>query len=172
MAQIMNRVVVAALLAAVAQGYGQESKSGGPAARDGNVRKATPRPDEELLQGTWAVVSFEKGGRKEKDVAKGRVIINGAKLSLGAEGEAGDNFTFRLFPQQTPKGIDLLTAAEPKASTLGIYKIEGELLTLCVRGRGSRTKEGKPDDPRELTRPGKFSSEDGNLLLVLMRKKP
>jgi uncharacterized protein (TIGR03067 family) len=117
------------------------------------------------------MISFEKDGRTVKDLAKGRLIIKGAELSLGAEGEAGDTFRFRLSPQTTPKGIDLLSPAEPKSPTLGIYKVEGDSLSLCLRGRGARNKDGTPTDPIELIRPKSFSSADGSMLLVLARKK-
>ena len=70
----------------------------------------------------------------------------------------------------TPKGIDLLAPAEPKAPTLGIYKLEVDSLTLCVRGQGGRNKDGTPADPIELTRPNSFSSEGGNLLLLLKKQ--
>src|SRR5262249_26974280 len=142
------------------------------ATADGHGEKADQRSDTDLLQGSWTMISFERDGRKEKDVADGRVVIKSTKLSLGAKGEIGDSFTFRLFPQRTLKGIDLLATGEPKIPTLGIYKLEGNQLTLCVRGRGARNKDGTPADPIERTRPKTFSSEGGNLLLVLVRKKP
>ena len=80
---IINRLVVATLVAALGLGCSKDSKPGTTAATGGQGQKTDARPDEELLQGTWVMISFEKDGRNEKDVAKGRVIIKGAELSLG-----------------------------------------------------------------------------------------
>lgn len=169
MKRFMSLLYATALVGA-GPGCSKDSRPGAPAATDGNVPTANVRPDEELLQGTWAMISLESDGRKKQDVAQGRVLINGKELTLGTEGESGEAFTFKLWPREMPKGIDLFMA-EPKTPILGIYKVEGDSLTLCVRGRGGRKKDGTPIDPRELTRPSSFSSEGGNLLLVLTRKK-
>jgi uncharacterized protein (TIGR03067 family) len=133
-------------------------------------QKPAAPADEELLQGTWVVVSFEKDGRKHPDPGKGRVVIRKSELSIGQEGEAGDTFTFKLHPTEKPKGIDLKMPGE-KTPTLGIYRLEGDRLTLCVRGRGDRKKDGTPSDLRESSRPKEFATE-GNMLMVLTRKKP
>ena len=71
MAGKMNRLFVVALVVALGTGCGKQSKLGSPSATDRHGQKAEANPDEELLQGTWAMISFEKDGRKEKDVAKG-----------------------------------------------------------------------------------------------------
>lgn len=144
--------------------------SGKAAERKKPPPKAATPADEELLQGTWLVVSFEKDGRKQPDPGKGRIVIKGAELSIGEEGEAEDTFSFKLLPTENPKGIDLKMPGE-KTPTLGIYRLEGDRLTLCVRGRGGRKKDGTPSDPQELVRPKEFASE-GNMLMVLTRKKP
>lgn len=168
---IKKQLMVATLVLAFSQGYSMDSNTGTFATMDGQGQKNDVQPDEELLQGTWDMKSFERDGREVEDLPKGRVIIKGKELSLGEEADAEDTFTIRLTPQDNPKGIDLILPAEPKAPTLGIYKLEGDLLTLCLRGRGSRNKDGTPTDPIESTRPKGFSSENGNMLIVLIRRK-
>ncbi len=148
----------------------QEKPPNEKAVHEKPPQKAAAPTDEELLQGTWLVVSFEKDGRKQPDPSKGRVVIKGTELSIGEEGEKGDTFNFNLLPTENPKGIDLKMPGE-KTPTLGIYRLEGDRLTLCVRGRGGRKKDGTPLDPLELIRPKEFASE-GNMLMVLTRKKP
>lgn len=135
----------------------------------GSGQAAPARTDEELLQGTWVVVSAEKDGNKPADVSKGRVVFKGTKITLGDEGQPGETFTFKFSPKANPKGITLVGPGDSKDSVPGIYKLDGDSLTLCVRGKSGRAKDAPPD-PLEAQPPTKFSSE-GCLLIVLTRKK-
>ena len=126
---------------------------------------AQGKVDLDRMQGVWTRVSSESNGNK-------RLFGKPRPLLI----VAGDGFTFgpnldpervQLDPDQAPKAIDLTptgdSAGPLKGKTYpGIYKIEGDTLTLCLS-----IKPGS-------ARPTKFDTI-GNVLLVLdvyERSKP
>lgn len=68
---------------------------------------------------------------------------------------------YKVIPKGNPPGIELITNTATGIPLTGIYKIEGDRLTIC----GTRAREGKP--------PTKFESEPGSLntLYVLRRAR-
>jgi uncharacterized protein (TIGR03067 family) len=106
------------------------------------------------LAGTWQAVSYALDGKKATDEEMKKV-----QLVIDAEGKTAATNEGKVFIASTTK-IDL--TAEPMAidmaytegyikdkTSFGIYKIEGEILTIC------RAAPGKP-------RPAEFGSEPGS----------
>jgi uncharacterized protein (TIGR03067 family) len=117
------------------------------------------------LAGTWQAVSYALDGKKasDEDMKKIRLLIDAdGKTTAQREGKTFIASTTRIDPTKTPKTIDItFTAGEDKGKTaLGIYKIEGDRLTIC------RTAPGKE-------RPSEFSSRPSSrhTLMVYRRVK-
>jgi RNA polymerase sigma factor (sigma-70 family) len=121
------------------------------------------KSDRDRLQGTWAFVSQEIGGKQilprdqEKDDSltfKGdRAIL----IHSGQPREAG----YTLDPKRSPKEIDLIIETNGKTEIhKGIYMLEGNTLKLCI---------AHPP----LARPSEFASKEGERwpVLVVFRKK-
>ena len=116
--------------------------------------------DKEDLSGTWVVVAMEKDGDRlspkqlavkglhfEKDIVVWLILSQGDIREFPGP--------FQANPAKNPKEIDL---ADPKtkATTRGIYEIKDGALVLCL-GLGK-------------TRPDEFTSERGNVIMVLKRQ--
>jgi uncharacterized protein (TIGR03067 family) len=128
--------------------------------------------DKDRLQGTWVAMNGENHGAplqpdqlKRLTVVFERDIIRITKIN-GLE----DKGTFKLDPTRDPKAIDMtFTEANPgdifgvKGVMHGIYRLEGNRLTLCIA------------DVDEL-RPGRFESNPDDrrnpLVVVLRRADP
>jgi uncharacterized protein (TIGR03067 family) len=103
----------------------------------------------ELLRGTWTV-DVPAGG----DKVKGQFAIYGDEsfeLNLGGNHVNGAR---KIDPSKNPKEITL-TLDGSNQSLLGIYKLEGDTLTLCLG-------EKRPTD---------FKAKEGVTLWVLKREK-
>jgi uncharacterized protein (TIGR03067 family) len=115
--------------------------------------------DEEKILGTWAVVSWEEGGEKApQDMIKDVKVTFAADGKMTVkQGEKEQDLTYQLDPAQKPKAFE---ATNAKGLTgLGIYKLDGDNLTICFARRGDR--------------PTEFASKEGTsvVLQVLKREK-
>jgi uncharacterized protein (TIGR03067 family) len=119
--------------------------------------------DRKKLQGKWVMVAFEKEGSKLplKALEDNTLTVEGEKWvyeskSLGYEKKVA----FRLDPSTTPKGIDMMeTLSDKERLTRGIYKIEGDTLTICRAGGDGRGP-----------RPKRFSGDDRGVVLMVWKR--
>jgi uncharacterized protein (TIGR03067 family) len=114
--------------------------------------------DRDKFQGSWTVSTGEKAGQKAplEGLKPVRMTFAGGKFAWKT-GKGMTEGTFSLDAAKTPREITMNAEGKKLA---GIYKLEGDELTICV---------GLGDD-----RPTDFATEAGAkaLLLVLKREKP
>src|SRR5262249_6818614 len=106
------------------------------------------------LRGSWKMVSGQREGKAlpPQEVASIGMKFNGDKVQL-LDGTRGDEATVKVDASKSPAWIDLTTTREGisrsgKVQTTevlqGIFKIEGETLTLCL-GQKQRPSDLKGD---------------------------
>jgi RNA polymerase sigma-70 factor (ECF subfamily) len=93
------------------------------------------KSDQERLQGTWALVSEERGGKlvEPPEGVKGATLtFQGDRVSFKQKG-GGHEASFKVDPTRTPKEIDLTVAQDGKPAVhKGLYALEGDTLKLCL----------------------------------------
>jgi uncharacterized protein (TIGR03067 family) len=120
-----------------------------------NVWAAQERGDP-ALRGKWSVISMRKNGKELEEAIAGVITLefDGEKATMLVLGK-GKPIEFRTDTTKTPRWVDLKGFTHPGTS-LGIYKVEKDLLTLCL------TWGGEP-------RPEKFEAGVEHTLLVFKR---
>lgn len=117
--------------------------------------------ESEKLQGTWAVVSADIGGKIPENALKGlKVIIRRETILITEEEREREKTTFTLDPSKEPKAIDLSPReGTKKRGARGIYELEGDNLKLIWR------KEGR--------RPTEFATtfEDPDVIMMTLKKE-
>jgi uncharacterized protein (TIGR03067 family) len=102
------------------------------------------KTDQELIQGTWWIVGLENGGKQQSDKGfKGNSMTFskarlGNTLTLVERGHKEVEFAYTLDPAKSPKEINLAIKGN---KALGIYKLEGDDLTICVGLTGTRPSD-------------------------------
>ena len=129
-------------------------------AADKPDKAAKKEKDIDKLQGEWTMVSMETRGVKSTDEQiKGHTLtVKGDRWTFKPGNGSASTATVKLDPSKNPKLIDLLfDAPRRKVPSWGIYKLEGDTMTLC------RTKGKNP-------RPGEFKTTADAGLLVVWKK--
>lgn len=125
-------------------------------AADDAVQKELKR-----LEGTWVLVTMEAAGKKADDQEIARQpkwTVRGKTISF-TKGGRDRELGFELNVSTEPKGIDLKDSSNPDKMGLGIYKLDGDTLTIAIA-------------PRE--RPTSLAATEGTAtrLLIFKRAKP
>ncbi len=121
------------------------------------------KEEESLHQGTWQVTSFKRNG---KETAKEIVdsierMVEGKHVVWKRDGKRFAGTTVELNPDANPKTIDVSPDGGPMRGEklLGIYKLDGDTLTICMAPKGK-------------DRPAKFEAIPGtDETLMVFRKK-
>jgi uncharacterized protein (TIGR03067 family) len=115
------------------------------------------------LQGQWACIAAEKSGKKAPpEILKFAATFSGDKMyfdTTDAEKKDGANkreFSIILDPTKKPHWIDLVKiSAEGKGDrSVGIYKLVGDELTICV-------------GEKNVGRPEEFAAPEGSNLNLI-----
>jgi uncharacterized protein (TIGR03067 family) len=113
------------------------------------------------FQGQWVGVSREVRGKKMPDDAamQYKLTIQGNRWTVKVGDDPENESEFQIDPSKNVKTIELISKADKKPTMHGIYKLEGDTLTLCL------TKAS-------LERPKQFkSTNEAGVLVVWKRVK-
>jgi uncharacterized protein (TIGR03067 family) len=131
---------------------------GAPGAKD-------PPKTEASIVGQWEGEKAVSGG-KDKPVPAGGVTMtftaDGKVLVREGKREKAEEATYKVDATKDPAEIDILPPADKAArgTVRGIFKIDGDTLTLCyARGKG------------EADRPTKFDSPEGSRVMLMTLKR-
>jgi uncharacterized protein (TIGR03067 family) len=161
-------------------GDGLRTTAAKPEARE-LVAEAPVGGDAEGLEGVWRVDSQRRAGRPAERPRGMTWKIDGGAILLYPDGKAyaaganadprrqgGTRFDCRLGPAGSPGRIDL---GQKLSVNLGIYKLEGDTLTICIGPSQASPIIDPAAKPDEQARPAEFSPEAGTVI-VLRRVAP
>lgn len=160
-------------------------KKSGSDANPGPEPNATPSGQPSAsspgIEGTYLVVGVEMWGKKatDEETAKGSELDRTAKISkdqiqlnLGKR----ETFKYKLDPTKSPAEIDLFfdEPAKKSQASYGIYKVEGDTLTLFVMGAVEpqfRPREFKTLDPFKKGKDDKEPAKQvGGYMIMILKK--
>lgn len=127
------------------------------------------KSDMDALQGTWFAVRLQNEEiQAPLDAIKQfKLTIKGQQMTFATEGIKETRIIgFKIDPSHKPATIDLVTLTGPEnGQTLpGIYKLEGDILTICL--------PTKRNEKKEYERPTSFDpKKSSNLGLFVVKKK-
>jgi uncharacterized protein (TIGR03067 family) len=123
---------------------------------------ATTEAELAKLQGSWTMASLETRGKTAPadSITNYVLTIKGDVWTVAGGGQQATRCSIRLYPSDSPKRIDLTpTNGNAQARSQGIYKLDGDTLTLC------RTLAGR-ERPKEFK-----TTESTGILAVWKRAK-
>jgi len=95
------------------------------------------------IEGEWVVEKYIQGGKvNEKRTGMHFAFVDGKVMVK----EEGADIGYTVDPKKSPATIDLITGKE---NILGIYKIEGDILTICFPKGGTTERPTKFESPDE-----------------------
>jgi uncharacterized protein (TIGR03067 family) len=122
--------------------------------------KDPPNKDAPSIVGEWIGETAISGGKQRPAPEKGFVMKFSADgtLSLKDDGRDRPDVPYKLDAKKTPAEIDIVPP-KGEETMIGIYKIEGDTLTICLTG-------GK-----DAARPTKFESPEGAMTVLITLKR-
>jgi uncharacterized protein (TIGR03067 family) len=129
-------------------------------ARADTPKDTETKKDGEKFQGKWTVASIEENSKPAPadELAKLEVTIKGDLFTVKIKDEGNKEMTIKLDPTQKPRTIDLVPKNTKDKTVLGIYKLDGDTLTIC----GTEEKKERPTE---------FTAGPGITTVVLKRAK-
>jgi uncharacterized protein (TIGR03067 family) len=123
----------------------------------GAATRADVKKDTDKLQGKWVLKSAERGGKpvdldKEEHVPKSITFKDGKVTIETQKGE--QKGSFKIGRAEKLGTLDLTHDEKKEQVIKGIYRLEGDTLTVCVN-------EGKLSD-----RPTEFGAKEGSHQVV------
>jgi uncharacterized protein (TIGR03067 family) len=119
----------------------------------------------ERHQGTWLVTSFVSDGTEAAPEIVGSIrrVVKGDHVVWKRDGKSFAGTTVELDPTRAPKTIDVIPDGGPSRGkrVLGIYKLEGDILTICMAGVDQ-------DRPKEF----EAKKGSGRTLMTFKREPP
>jgi uncharacterized protein (TIGR03067 family) len=104
-------------------------------------------------QGEWEVTSYIRDGKEAEPEIRASIrrVVEGDHVVWKRDGQSFAGTRFEVDPTKSPATIDLIPDGGPQRDkhVLGIYRLEGDVLTICV---------ADVDQPRPLT----FEAEPGS----------
>ena len=98
------------------------------------------------LDGNWKMVSLEQRGNKASaaSITNYMLAVKGNQWTV-TQSKAKVTYTFKLDDSTAPRQLDLImSSARGESVSKGIYKLEGDTLTLCrTIGNRERPREFK-----------------------------
>lgn len=135
--------------------------------------KDPAKRDLEKLQGTWVLVGAEEKGRVIPEEAARRegesVLIKGDRLTMTRKGRTRGTGIIRLDPGKKPAWMDLLDPDDKNKVIHGIYKLEGDRLTLCVSHKFRANR--KEDRPAKFTTKREVNKDLPGLVLGIYHRQ-
>jgi uncharacterized protein (TIGR03067 family) len=124
------------------------------------------KDDAEAIKGKWVAVSIKQGGFSAPDevVKSFKFDFDGKNYTNTAAGGQSEEGGYTLDSTKSPKTIDfdIKTGNDKGKKQLGIYKLDGDKLTIVASSAGS-TDRPKSIEPEANSR---------ELVIVLEREKP
>jgi uncharacterized protein (TIGR03067 family) len=116
------------------------------------------------IVGEWAADGYVQAGSQRDRPIRITFTADGKFLVQEGKREKPEEATYKADPKKAPAEIDIFPPVRQTAPPMmGIYKVDGDTLTLCVSKGG----------PEAGTRPAKFESAEGSrdTLFTLKRVK-
>jgi uncharacterized protein (TIGR03067 family) len=108
-------------------------------------KKDVVKKETKKLEGTWTVVSQERGGSAVKKNSKGTFTFAKSKLIIKGDKEGHEKGgKFKVAPTKSPKEIDIVADTPDGEEKLkGIYQIKRDSLKICL-DEGANDRRNSP----------------------------
>jgi uncharacterized protein (TIGR03067 family) len=106
------------------------------------IKEAAPKPPE--IVGEWACEQRLVGGKPDPELAQRpvRLVLSPGKWEAHTPGESPYQAALDLDPKADPPALSLYAADDPdhrnSAKLVGIYRVDGDKLTICYVFDGPR----------------------------------
>jgi uncharacterized protein (TIGR03067 family) len=124
------------------------------------------------LSGDWILQSIEREGEPLAFAEKGdRFTLTQGRVVIDTSADVIRDWEYQIDDAKSPRQFDLTpirrNRVKPRFRLSGIYKLEGNYLTICIADPGGLLGNGK-----EARRPTNFKPSQSETLLIFERGTP